>query len=76
MNLDTAKSTLNELAKQEGISVEQVKSEIEAAMAIAQETNDCTILERWSQIPSKGDSPTPEELLIYLVEQVKNSKPF
>ena len=60
-----------EIAKHYGVSEKSVYSEIQKMIADAQNTDNEDIKEHWRLIPCKGDLPTPEELILYLSQQLK-----
>ncbi len=61
------------IAKKEGISAEEVKTEIGRAISYALKSNDPDIQKFWKNIPCAGETPTVEEIIAYLAEQL--SKP-
>lgn len=73
---DIAKSysVLEEVARREGVPVENVTENIEYAISEAIEKcrreNNQEKMAFWAQIPCVGDTPTPHELLVYLVNKV------
>lgn len=60
------------IAKKEGISAEEVKTEIGRAISYALKNNDPEIQKFWKNIPCEGESPTVEEIIAYLAEQLSN----
>mgnify|MGYP000941357628 CR=1 FL=1 len=62
---------LKQVAAQKGISIDEVRSEIQLAIDMAMANEDPLIREKWSKIPHKGDKPTPEEVIVYLSKQIK-----
>jgi hypothetical protein len=48
--------------------VKTVLGEIEVAITVARENNDSNIQAFWKSIPSKGDTPTVEEVIAYIVQ--------
>lgn len=62
----TPKQALKKVAEQEGISVEEVRREIQKAINIAMQNPDPDIQRFWRSIPSKGAKPTPEETVLFL----------
>ena len=61
---------LRQVAKKEGISVQQVIQEIDVvigeAYSAAKKGKDLEVLARWDLIPCKGEIPTALELVAYL----------
>lgn len=72
-----AECTIRTLAKQEGISVEYIRSQIKIAMDSGLCNSDPQVQANWKKIPCKGDIPTPEELIDYLAIHVNaGTDPF
>ena len=69
--MEKPKTLFERLARQRGITVEEMRSIISAR--IEQGMNDPDPVKRasWEQIPRAGDIPTPEEWLRYAVEQLE-----
>ena len=57
-----------EIAKQNGVSVEEVKKEMQAAIDVAYENPNLYA----AKVPKKGDKPTPDELIAYLSNEAKD----
>lgn len=70
MEEKAAYMALEEVAKQRGITVEEVVHEIDKTIQLAfenvQNTNNKKALEKWKMIPCAGDRPTAVELLSFL----------
>lgn len=71
MNHKTVERTLRKIAKKEGISVAEVKHEIEIAIAYGQSNPDTKIQKEWQAVSCKGETPTPEEVILQLAKKVK-----
>lgn len=71
--MDTAKAkrALKKLAKQKGISEKEVRREIEIAIAEAMKSPEPQAQVFWESIPHKGEQPTPEEVITYIADMVK-----
>ena len=69
--MEKPKTLFERLARQRGITVEEMRSIISAR--IEQGMNDPDPVKRasWEQIPWAGDIPTPEEWLRYAVERLE-----
>ena len=69
--MEKPKTLFERLARQRGISVEEMRSIISAR--IEQGMNDPDPVKRasWERIPRAGEIPTPEEWLRYAVEQLE-----
>lgn len=66
-----------QVAKKYGVSTKSVKEEIQAAIteAYTNPLNDNEITKAYqSRVPSKGEIPTPEEMIRYVTEQAKQNK--
>jgi hypothetical protein len=63
----SVKGALESVAKREGISVEEVRREIELAVAAARENGDSNIKAFWDGIPAKGGELTAEEVIGYFL---------
>jgi len=67
MNTKDAKKILKQVAVKKGVSEQEVRVEIEKAIERAKANSDPQVREQWNNMKFKGDTPTPEELLIYMV---------
>lgn len=67
------KKNLEIIAEREGISAEEVRNEIGKAISYALKSNDPAVQNFWKEIPCDGESPTVEEMIAYLADQL--SKP-
>ena len=66
-----------ELAKKHGVSVKEVREEMQAALteAYTNPLNNNVITKAYqNRIPRQGEIPTPEEAVRYLVGEVKKNK--
>ena len=73
MNL---KKIYRKIAKEYGVSEEEVRNDIEKAIDFAfRESNKSKeLIEFQNKIPSAQDIPTPEEFISYVVMSVRNKK--
>ena len=71
MDTAKAKKALKKLAKPKGISERAVRHEIEIAIQEAMKSPDPQAQAFWKSIPHKGEQPTPEEVIAYIVDMVK-----
>lgn len=71
MNLKITERALEKVAQKEGVSVDEIKREIEMAIGIAYSNPDPKIQSRWKNIPKKGKIPTPEEVIAQLAKEVR-----
>jgi len=65
---------LEQIAKKNGVPVEDVRKEIEMAIAAAQNNPDPEVQKEWSKMKFKNDTPTPEEFIKYMAKRVRNGK--
>ena len=66
-----AKKALRKVAQQEGISVSEVRKEIQAAIDEGMKSTDKSVQAYWSRIPRNGTKPTPEEVINFIAKSVK-----
>lgn len=63
---------LRQVARREGVTVAQVRRDINdairQAIEISKLENNQHALELWRQVPCKGEIPTPEELIPWIAE--------
>ncbi len=60
------KYILKLVAEQNGVSTEEVRTEIAAAIQAGMESADVSARRQWAQIPKEHAVPTPEEVIAYL----------
>jgi predicted Zn-dependent protease len=72
--LQIAKNSIIKLAKQEGVSAEYVRKQIEVAILSGLSNEDKNKKAFWESIPRERDMPTPEEVILYISEQVKRRR--
>lgn len=61
-----------QLAIRDGISVAEVREEIQKAIDIGMASPDPDVQKQWSKMSYRGEKPTPEEVVMYLTKQVKS----
>jgi hypothetical protein len=61
---------LEVVAKEQGVSLDEIRGEIELALRQAQENSDMEMQAQWAKIPRAGEKPTPEEVILYLSEKL------
>lgn len=59
-------NALEIIAAKEGISVEEVRREIQLAIDEAMKNPDPKVQAEWRKIPKKGKKPTPEEVIEFV----------
>ena len=62
---------LRQIALREGVPVEEVRKQIKIAMLAGLHSQDLQVQACWKRIPCKGDIPTPEELIVFLVTEAR-----
>lgn len=65
-----AEEAFRQLAKRRGVSVEEVRKQIELAIQVGLMNPDPNVQLYWTKIPHKGSVPTPEEVVVFLAEEV------
>lgn len=61
---------LAKIAKKHGVTVQEVRKEMEAAMEAGQRSEDPKVKEIWDRIPKKDQVLTLEEFVDYLIQRV------
>ena len=69
-----AEKTLQKLAAKKGVTVEDVRRQISLAMLVGMCDPDPNIQAYWHSIPHTGDIPTPEEIIVFLSNEVNNRR--
>lgn len=72
MDTAKAKEALLKLAKHKGVSEEILHHEIKIAITEAIKSPEPQAQTFWKSIPHKGEQPTPEEVIAYIVNMVKD----
>ena len=57
------------IAREKGLTVQQVRAEMSLAILSGLENQDPVIRVWWKSVPRKGGVPTPEEFIAYLAAQ-------
>jgi len=71
MNTKKINRSLKRVAKRNGVSVEEVRREIELALTLAQNNPDQKVQTFWNSIPSESNVPTMEEALAHIAIELK-----
>lgn len=66
-----ARSAIEQIADREGVSVSEVRREIQAAIDEGMKSTDKSVQAYWSRIPRKGAKPTPEEVIDFIAKSIK-----
>lgn len=62
------------VAKQHGVTKEEVYVEIQKAIDAGFDNPDPLVQAEWKKMNLKGERPTPEEVIAYVVGQLQNNK--
>lgn len=68
-----ATRALEAVAMKEGVTVSEVKKEIQKAMLIGLCSQDPAVQAYWAKIPREGEVPTPEEVILFLAGEVHST---
>lgn len=71
MNID---EIIKQVAKVHNTTPEEVYAEMQIALDAAFQSSDPEVQKEWAKIPFKGNHPTPEDVITYLVSQLKTSQ--
>lgn len=63
---------LERIARQEGLTTEEVRKDIGLAISYALKSDDPKVQNFWKAIPCKGAAPTIEEIIDYMTIQLAN----
>lgn len=63
---DRVQNALEAIASINGVSVNEVRAEIQTAIQEALENPDPSVQQFWTSIPHKGSVPTPDEVIACL----------
>jgi hypothetical protein len=63
-------NALRTIAQNEGITEEEVRSEIALAISYALKSDDPKVQNFWKDIPCEGDAPTVEEIINYIIVEL------
>ena len=75
MKLERIITALQQVADENGMSLEMVIEEIDRVIEIGNQSTDPRVQERWANIPRQGELPTAVELMDYLIGRL-NEKGF
>jgi hypothetical protein len=71
MDIKKARSVLLRIAENNGINIENVRSEIQKAIDTGFSNPDPEIRSYWESIPRKSEKPTPEEAICFMEKRIK-----
>lgn len=66
-----AKEAISKVAAENGMTVKEVREEMQKAIDEGMNSTDPQAMELWKNCPKKGDKPTPEELIDYIAKIVE-----
>lgn len=69
--IDGAKRAIEQIAKKNHTTVEEVRLQIKVSMINGLVSEDPKIKAFWQSIPCEGEIPTPEELIAYTADIVR-----
>ncbi len=64
-----AVNALKTVAHRRGRRLEEIRKEIDLAIVEAMKSTDPDVQARWKEIPSAGEVPTAEEVMLYVEAQ-------
>ncbi len=73
MSQDSIDTIIQEVADARGVSPQKIRDEMEQAIALAQSIPDPEIQRLWASIPKRGKTPTLEEFIQFMANQVNSS---
>lgn len=62
------------VAKHHGVTKEEVYTEIQKAIDAGFDNQDPAVQAEWKKMNIRGERPTPEEVIAYVVGQLQNKK--
>ena len=65
------KKALRQIAKMEGVSIEEVYREIQIAIDAGYSNPDPAVQAVWKNVPLPCGKPRPEDVIAYCLEQIK-----
>lgn len=69
--LRIAENALRQIAEREGTTVDAVREEIRAAIAMGRSDPSPAARAFWQSFPCEGSEPTPEEVVLHLAEEAR-----
>jgi len=74
MKKSKADRILKKIAAQNGVTVSEVRREIELALKAGMDNPNPAVREKWNSVSTDGQLPSPEEALSYLEDQLHSSR--
>lgn len=65
-----AEHALKEVAYRNGVTVKEIRNEIQLAMLAGMNDSDPAVQAKWNEIPSAEDTLTPEELISCIADSL------
>ena len=75
MTNSKAQKLFEQVALKNGVSVAEVRKEIEIAIDEAMTNPDPAVKKEWENFKFKGEKPTPEEFIVYMSKKVQTTNP-
>ena len=72
MIMKNTEAALRKVAEENGVSVEEVRREIQAIIDDLYNSDDPEITNKWHSITETGQKPTVEQMIEYLTAKVTN----
>ena len=69
--LRIAENALRQIAEREGTTVDAIREEIRAAIAMGRKDSNPAARAFWQSFPCEGSEPTPEEVILRLAEDAR-----
>lgn len=66
-----ARKSIKKIAKQEGVSIDDVRREMQTAIDEEMKSTEPQAVEFWKKVPHNGEKPTPEELIDYISKNLR-----
>lgn len=74
MNKSEITKILRRIALENGVSVSEVRKEIQIAIEAAMSNPDPAVQAEWKAMSHNGQIPSPEEVIIYLAEKTRKKE--
>lgn len=73
MNKSKGAAIIQKLAKEHGVSEKEIRDQIQIAIDLAIANPDSKKQKFWRTMLHKGVKPTPEDVIIYIANQIMNN---
>ena len=73
MEKSKGEEAIAKLAAQKGVSTEDIRREIQIAIDTGMASQDPNVQAFWKKMLNKGVKPTPEDVIVYIAKQVKET---